>query len=360
VSRAPDPQAVLAAGREPPRRPAMSDPPPPTMNSVRLRAPGDLFLASEPHPEAAPSETLVRVATVGLCGSDLHWFGQGSIGDAVLGKPLVLGHEFGGTAVGGPLDGRRVAVDPAIPCGACARCRENNANLCPQVRFAGHGSTDGGLREYIAWPTELLHPVPDSFSDDTVALLEPLGVALHAWDLGHLRFGGSVAVVGCGPIGLMVVQVARAAGASSVIAVEPLAHRRQAALEEGATLALAPDESRRHGPEVDVAVELAGTDDAVELAMLLVRGGGRVVLAGIPDDDRTSFPASLARRKGLTIAMSRRMKDAYPRAIRLVARGVVQLDRLVSNRYPLAEAHKAFKAAARREGLKTVVKVTPG
>jgi L-iditol 2-dehydrogenase len=329
------------------------------MKVVRLKAVGDVELSEEPLPEVAPGESLVRVSAVGLCGSDLHWFGQGSIGDAALGRPLVLGHEFGGTVEGGPLDGCRVAVDPAIPCNACAWCHEGNHNLCPNMRFAGHGENDGGLQEYIARPTELLYPVPDGFSDATVALLEPLGVALHAFDLGHVRFGANVAVVGCGPIGLMVVQVARAAGAAMVIAVEPLAHRQAAAAQSGADVVVGPEQASEHQGKADVVFEVAGNDEAVAKSMVLARAGGRVVLAGIPDDDCTRFPAGLARRKGLTILMVRRMKDAYPRAISLVDRKVVDLDPLVSHRFSLEDAATAFATASRREGLKTVVVVGP-
>ncbi len=328
-----------------------------TMKAVRLKAAGQFEAVEEPRPVPGPGESLVRVSAVSLCGSDLHWFDQGGIGDAMLSRPLVLGHEFGGTVEGGSLDGRRVAVDPAIACHACERCREGNPNLCPRVRFAGHGATDGGLREFVAWPTALLFPVPDSFSAAAVALLEPLGVALHGFDLGHVRFASAVAVVGCGPIGLLGVQVARAAGAKSIVAVEPLAHRRAAAARCGADVVLSPDEAKVYKGEVDVAFEVAGTDDAVLTSMTLVRPGGRVVLAGIPDDDRTSFHAALARRKGLTIAMVRRMKDIYPRAISLVERGVIELDWLVSNRFPLAEAAVAFAVAVRREGVKTVIDV---
>src|SRR5487761_840056 len=134
------------------------------MKAVRLTGVGMVEVVEEPVPPVGPGESLVRVTAVGVCGSDLHWFGQGGIGDAVLSRPLVLGHEFGGTVVGGAMDGRRVAVDPAVPCNQCARCREGNHNLCPRVRFAGHGTTDGALREYLSWPTDLLHPVPDNFS----------------------------------------------------------------------------------------------------------------------------------------------------------------------------------------------------
>ncbi len=328
------------------------------MKAARLSGPGVIAVVDEPRPEPGPGESLVRVGAVGLCGSDLHWFGEGGIGDALLSRPLVLGHEFGGTVEGGPLDGRRVAVDPAIPDYTCDRCREGNTNLCPQVRFAGHGTTDGGLRKYITWPTGLLHPVPDNFDDATVAMLEPLGVALHCLDLGHVHLGSSAAVVGCGPIGLMLVQALLTAGVSRVVAVEPLEHRRDAAARSGAQLVLSPEQAAAHTAEVDIAFEVAGTDDAVAITMQLVRAGGRVVLAGIPDDDRTTFPAALARRKGLTMAMARRMKEAYPRAINMVERGVVDIDWLASKSFALADAAEAFAVAARREGLKILVQAS--
>jgi L-iditol 2-dehydrogenase len=188
-------------------------------------------------------------------------------------------------------------------------------------------------------------------------MLEPLGVALHSFDLGHVRYGSDVAVVGCGPIGLMVIQVARSAGAASIVAVEPLGHRRAAAVRCGADLVLSPAEAKDSGLQVDVSFEVAGSDDAIGTSMLLVRAGGRIVLAGIPDDDRTSFPAALARRKGLTIAEVRRMKDAYPRAISAVRRGVIELDWLITSSFALADIAEAFRVAANREGLKTVVQI---
>src|SRR6476646_4218405 len=154
-----------------------------------------------------------------LYGADLHWFADGGIGDAVLRRPLVLGHEFAGVVEDGPWRGRRVAIDPAIACRRCEWCQQGHPNLCEVIRFAGHGETDGGLRELVAWPDHLLHPLPESISDAGGALLEPLGVALHAFDLGHARIGGTVAVVGCGPIGLLAVGLARSAGARLVLAV---------------------------------------------------------------------------------------------------------------------------------------------
>jgi L-iditol 2-dehydrogenase len=201
-------------------------------------------------------------------------------------------------------------------------------------------------------------------------MLQPLGVAIPAFDHGHDRLGASVGVVGCGPIGLLLLQVARAAGAGSVVAVDPLAHRRAAARTLGADRVLSPEEatgsddvwgiSDDGAGGLDVVFEVAGTNDAVEMAITAARPGARVVLVGIPDDDRTTFSASSARRKGLTIVLVRRMKDVYPRAIRLVQQGRVDTGCLVSGRHPLHRVDEAFRPAASRDGLKVIVDPAQG
>ena len=318
------------------------------MKVVRLHAPNDLRQHDEPKPEPGPGEMLVRVTAVGICGSDLHWFGEAGIGDAKLKQPLVLGHEFAGVIAAGPRQGQRVAIDPAIPCKECEYCQAGNPNLCQNLRFAGHGLEDGALREYITWPEECLFPLPDPLSDADGVMLEPLGVAIHAVDLAHLRAGMSVGVFGCGPIGLLVIQVARLAGAMQVFVTEPLSPRLDIARGLDA-------KEWTTGQEVDVAFEVAGENAAVETAVAAVKPGGRVILAGIPADDRTSFPASVARRKGLTIKLVRRMKFTYPRAIQLVESGKVDVRSLVSHQFPLEQAQQAFTVAQRREGLKVII-----
>jgi L-iditol 2-dehydrogenase len=323
---------------------------------ARLHAVGDLRVTDEPAPEVGPGMSLVRVTAVGICGSDLHWWDEGAIGDDKLTHPLVLGHEGAGVIAGGPRGGERVAIDPAIPCEACRACRDGYRNLCYRIKFSGHGETDGMMRELMAWPTAALHPLPDEVADADGALLEPLGVAIHSFDLGHLPFAGTAAVIGCGPIGLLLIQVLKAAGARSVLAVEPLAHRREAAARLGADQVADPAEfDSGNGADVDVAFEAAGNDDGVGLAMASARPGGRVVLAGIPGDDVIRFRASLARRKGLTIAMIRRMNEVYPRAISLAERGVVDLASLATSRSGLGGLPEAFGDAARRTGLKAIV-----
>ena len=331
------------------------------MKSVRLHGTGDLRIHEEPIPVAGEGEKLVHVKSVGVCGSDLHWFGEGSIGDAKLEHPLVLGHEMAGVTK----DGQRVAIDPAMPCGHCEFCDHGHPNLCSNLIFAGHGKTDGSLREWMAWSEKCLHPIPDSMSDTDGAMLEPLGVAMHTVDLGKVKAGMSIGVFGCGPIGVLIIQMARLSGAANIIATDKLPHRVEAARRFGADEAyLVEDNSHlreiqavTQGRGVDISFEAAGAQEAVNDAFAAVRPGGRVILAGIPDDDRTSFSASIARRKGLTIKLVRRMKHTYPRAIELVSKGLVDVNSIVTHRFPLVEASDAFRVAARREGLKIIIEV---
>jgi L-iditol 2-dehydrogenase len=330
------------------------------MDALRLHAIGDLRLETVAEPVPGPGEELVRMTAVGLCGSDLHWYVDGGTG-APLTQPLVLGHELGGVVASGPRAGVRVAVEPSRACGQCDPCRAGHGNLCPNVRFAGHTVTDGGLRERIAWPARLLLAVPDSIGDDEVALLEPLGIALHAIDLGHIRRGASAAVIGCGPVGLLLIRALRAVGAGRIVATDRLPHRVEAASASGASEALLVTGAQPSGLEeqepVDVAFEVSGEDEGLDSALRIARIGGRVVLVGIPSDGRTSFRASLAREKGLTLMTSRRMKTQHLlRAIELADDGLVDLDGLITARYPLREGPAAFEALAARTGLKIMMR----
>jgi len=345
----------------------LRDPHPPdtSMKAIRLHSTRDLRIHDEPVPTPLPGEALLQVKAVGVCGSDLHWYNETGIGDARLHRPLVLGHEFAGLIATGARAGMRVAVDPALPCNECEWCRSGHPNLCPHTRFSGHGECDGALREFMAWPEHALFPLPDAIDDTGGAMLEPLGVAIHTVDLAHLRPGMHIGVFGCGTIGLLTLQVARLAGATRLVATDRLSHRLDAARELGATDALlAGDKTHEEsaailaataGRGLDVAFECAGDQDAVNAAFDAVRIGGKVILCGIPSEDHTSFIASVARRKGLTIKLVRRMKHVYPRAIELVARGLVNVGALVTHRYKLQEAHVAFEVANRREGVKVMI-----
>lgn len=333
------------------------------MRVARLHGRGDLRLADERVPEPGPGEVLVRVAAVGICGSDLHWFAESGIGEAVLARPLVLGHEAAGVIASGPRAGQRVAIDPNLPCGACDPCQRGLGHLCPGVRFLGHSETDGALRELLAWPGARLVPLPDAIDDVTAAMLEPLGVALHALRLADLRPGGTIGIFGAGPIGQLLVQLALAAGASAVVVTDVLPHRVAAARDLGAIAALVAGGAERAallealgGRLLDTSIEIAGEDDAIATAAALTRPAGRVVIAGIPAGNDSVVPASVARRKGLDLRFSRRMNRVHSEAIALVASGRVSPAVVVTAQHPLADVEVAFASAARREGGKVVVR----
>lgn len=332
------------------------------MLAARLYAARDLRIDDIPEPPPpGPGEVLLKVTAVGVCGSDLHSYLDAQIGGVAVESPLVLGHEFAGEvmAVGKdardgndhPLQiGQRVAVDPATPCWRCEHCEAGNPNLCHRLHFCGLYPDDGALREKMLSPARSCFPLPDKVSDAAGALLEPLGIALHAVDLGKLRLARSVAVIGCGPIGQMIIQLARLAGASPIIAFDCFSWRAEKAKSLGAdetfvTEGIDPvkviDElTGKRG--VDVAFEAAWADHSVAQAAEMARNGGRVVLVGIPAEDTLTMKASTARRKGLTIMLSRRMKHTYPRAIHLVTTQGVDLDAMISHRFPLSQADKAF------------------
>jgi L-iditol 2-dehydrogenase len=333
--------------------------------ALRLHPDRQLRLHDEPIPEPGPGDALIRVGAVGLCGSDRHWVVDGGIGDAVLNAPIVLGHEFAGVVESGSLRDRHVAVDPAVSCGTCEPCTSGRENLCLRVVFAGHGRTDGALREFLAWPETSLYPLSDDLDDRVGAMVEPLAVAIHGVDLGRLDEGATVGVVGSGPIGLLVVALARAAGAKLIVATDPSPERRAAATDLGASHVIEATGTEDDGEAVlaatggrglDVVFEVAGEAAAVECAVTAARPGARVILLGIPPDDRTTFAASVARRKGLTLKLTRRSThDTFRRAVQLAEAGSIDLGGLVTLRVPLAEGPRAFEALVQRDGIKTVI-----
>jgi L-iditol 2-dehydrogenase len=348
-----------------------------TMRAVRLHGAGDVRVEQVGAPRApGPGEVLLRVGFVGICGSDLHVYLKGRIGSTRVDGPHVLGHEFGGTveAVGeNALDGNgrrlpkhaRVAVDPAVPCRTCESCVAGHPNLCPHHTFVGLYPTPGALCERLLVPAWVCFPVPAEIPDEQVPLLETLGVALHAVDLAHVRVASSVAIIGAGAVGLLVAQVARLAGARPVFVTDRLPWRLQLAQRSGGEpvdvdasdpVRTIMNATRNRG--VDVALECAwSTDESVAQAVDVLRPGGRLVIVGIPDEDRLTLVHSTARRKGLTIAMSRRMKHTYPRAIALAECKEVDLDSLISHRFPLSAAADAIRCAAHYDAgvLKVVV-----
>ena len=338
---------------------------PVTMVAAQLHGAKDLRVERVPQPgPPGRGQVLLRVKVTGICGSDLHSYLDGRIGDTSLQGPLILGHEFAGVveAVGPeshdgefePLRaGTRVAVDPAQPCGHCELCEHGHPNLCAHLAFCGNYPYGGSLCEWMHMPARSCFPVPRRMDGEAAALLEPLGVAIHAVDFAKLRVGHSAAIIGAGPIGLLILQIARLAGADPVFITDKVPWRLKLAEKWGGISIRydKEDATRRlmketHGRGVDVAIEAAWADESVAQAAEMVRLGGRLVVVGISGHNRLELKASTARRKGLTIIMSRRMKHTYPRAIRLAESGRVDLHGLVSHRFPLKKAAEAFQLNA--------------
>ena len=319
-----------------------------------IRGAYDAAVASTNLREGRPGETLLDVAAVGLCGSDLHYYKDGGIGSAAIHEPFVPGHEFGGWLTEdlpelGLARGALVAVDPNHACGHCAQCREGHPNLCPNVEFIGAPPHDGAMTERIWVPRSQIVPLPETMTPLEAVMLEPLGVAIHAVDLAKPRLLERVTVLGCGPIGLLILQVLKQAGAGEMLAVDPQAHRRDMAMRLGAAHAagsLAELQDRTAGEGTTLVVEATNAPEGFRDAVRAARIGGRIVLVGIPDGDTYTLPAAEARRRGLKIKFARRMGEVYPRAIALVAQKRVDVAAIVTRSFDLEEAADAFRLHA--------------
>ncbi len=327
------------------------------MKALFLDAPFKMRLGDLEDSAPRPDALRLRVQAVTVCGSDLHYYKEGAIGSSVVNQPFVLGHEFSalvdddrGEALGFPR-GTLVAVDPAEPCGHCEWCERGQENLCPNVKFAGSAPVLGAMRETFDARPSALFKLPDGFDAADAALLEPLGVAIHAIDLAKIKLGARVAVVGTGAIGLLMLQLARVVGASEVHALEPIPYRRDLASKLGADSVHDTPESllaATNNRGADVVLEATDTPDGPEAACTVARIGGKVVLVGIPDGNAFTLTASQVRRKGLTIKLSRRMGHVYPRAIQLVQDGRVNIKAIATHHFTLERGLEAFKLQAER------------
>lgn len=328
-----------------------------------LTAPGEVELTERPVPRPGSGEVLVRVASVGICGSDVHYYRHGRIGEYVVREPLVLGHEASGTIVAVGADvtgdrvGQRVALEPGVPCGHCGHCRAGRYNLCPDVRFFATPPIDGAFAEFVTIAADFAHPVPDHVSEDAAALVEPLSVGVWACHKAGIGLGDSVLVTGAGPVGLVTVQVAAAAGAGRIVVTDLSAERLAAAERYGATemVNTAEGDLAHLEARMDAFIDCSGAPPAVAQGLEAVRGGGRVVLVGMGADE-VSLPVSLVQGRELTVTGTFRYANTYPTAIDLVATGRVELDSLVTDRFPLADVEAALRAAGQPGTVKAVVR----
>lgn len=326
----------------------------------------DVRVEERPVPVPGPREVLVQIQRVGVCGSDVHYFKQGRIGDFIVREPMILGHESAGVVVSAGDQvtrfnpGDRVTIEPGYTCGKCRYCRSGHYNLCPDVVFMATPPVDGAMAEYVAWPEDFIFPLPDSMTFDDGAMMEPLSVGLWAVERGAVHPGDSVAIFGCGPIGLLTLQAARIAGATTLICVdiEPSRLTRAASLGATATIddrsrtaveqirammiAQGSDE-RRAG--VDVAFETAGSVPTTRNALAVTRHGGVAVLTGLPSQPMVELDIVSAASKEIDIRGQFRYANRYPPAIALTASGRIDVASLVTHHFSLAEAQQALRFA---------------
>jgi L-iditol 2-dehydrogenase len=333
---------------------------PETMRVSVLQRAGQLELADWPVPRPGPGEVLVAVRSVGVCGSDVHYFQHGRIGDFVVRGPLVLGHEAAGriAAVGAGVDGgrvgARVAIEPGAACGACGECKAGRYNLCPDMRFFATPPVDGALAEYVVVRADLAFDLPDAVSDDDAALLEPLSVGIWATGKAGITAGSSVLIAGAGPIGLVTAQVARARGAATIAVTDIAPHRLAAALRHGATLALEAGGDAAAGLEFDAFVDCSGAPPAISAGIGALRPAGRAVLVGMGPDEIT-VPLGRLQQRELTVTGTFRYANTWPAAIALAASGAVDLAGLVTDRFGLAAAEQALRSTTRPGTIKSII-----
>ncbi|MFD5079235.1 L-idonate 5-dehydrogenase [Streptomyces sp. NPDC058371] len=324
---------------------------------------GDLRVDELPPPPVGPGQALVAVRYGGVCGSDLHYWRHGGVGDFRLREPLVLGHEVVGTVLsyggasgpgpGGPPPGAAVAVHPATPCGVCPECVDGRRNVCRDTRYLGSAArlphVQGGFAADIAVPAEQLRALPPGLGPRRAALAEPLSVALHAVRRAGSVAGRHVLVTGAGPIGCLVVAAAKAAGAARVTVTDLLPRALEYAAAAGADVLVRADDPADAGwpPEVDTAVEASGVAAGLDTCLRLVRRGGVVVQLGMLPPGRSPFAGNLVVSREIELRGAFRFDTEFDDALALLA-AEPRFDALISAVVPLREAESAFALAADR------------
>jgi len=326
------------------------------VRSVRIR--------EVPQPKIEkPDDVLLRTAVAGLCGSDLHYFLSGAVGGEMVLYPIIVGHECAavvaevGQAVKRVKPGDRVAVDPAISCGRCDQCLGRRPHTCRELRFLGRpGEKDGCLAEFFVMPERNLFPFFGSMTMSEAMLAEPLSIALHAIKLGGTNLGGSIAVLGAGPIGLCVILGLKADRAVDIFATDRSDDRAKAALRAGAAWASNPDredivqailDRRPHG--LDAVFEASGDPAAIAQAVELVKPGGTIFQIGIPVEEHFVYPAAKLRRKEIILRNVRRQNQTMEWALLLIGTKHLDIAWLATHAFPLKDAQKAFALAAERK-----------
>jgi L-iditol 2-dehydrogenase len=337
--------------------------PPRTMLASVLVEPGRIVLEERPVPRLAADEVLVKIASVGVCGSDVHYYREGRIGEFRVEQPLVLGHEAGGVvaAVGSEVDparvGQRVSIEPQRADLRSPETLAGRYNLDPSMQFYATPPVDGAFAEYASIESHFAHPVPDSVSDDAAALMEPLSVGIAAARKAGLTVGQRVLVTGAGPVGLLLVQVARAYGAAEIVVTDLDPIRRQQAVAFGASYAVDPREHALDSLGVEVFFEASGAVSAIQSGLRALGPAGVAVLVGMGPEE-VPVPLHVIQGRELRVTGIFRYANTWPTAIGLVERGVVDLDTLATHHFGLEQVGEALESVSTPGVIKAMV--TPG
>jgi L-iditol 2-dehydrogenase len=344
------------------------------MKAAVLTGIGSVEVREVPSPELVrDDDVLIRVAAAGVCGSDIHYYRDGRIGDQIVRFPAVIGHECAGIVErAGPAAGRlkpgdRVAIDPAVVCGRCDQCLDYRPNTCRRLLFLGTpGQLPGCLSEYIVMPEQNCFPLPEGLTLEEAVLVEPLSIALYSVRVLGGRAPEKTAVLGAGPIGLSVLIAARALTPGTIYMTDKIEDRLEAARRAGAAWAGNPDRqdivseiAAREPLLLDAVFECSGDPAALDQAVDLLKPGGRLVIVGIPAPDRVSLDIHKLRRKEITLLNVRRQRYAVSEAIGLLAAGSFDPRFMLTHRFDLADAAWAFEhVAGYRDGvIKAVVRL---
>ena len=324
-------------------------------------------LGEAPMPKIGPDDVLIKVQSVGVCGSDLHYYRSGAIGDFKVEFPFVLGHEAAGVVedVGENVTtlkkGDRVCMEPGVPCMKCEECLSGHYNLCKDVRFWATPPYDGVLSEYVAHPAAFTFKIPDNMSFTEGALVEPLAIGLHACNMGGVKLGQTVAIMGAGCIGLVTLLAAKAYGATRIIVGDVLDKRLDKARELGAIAVNTKEEDfvakvmeLTEGRGADVCIDCAGFSATVDSCLNCAKPAGMVIIVGLGQDRVDGFNTSVMSTKELTVKSIFRYRNLYPTAINAIADGRIDVESIVSHRFTFDDTINAF--ATCHKDIRNVVK----
>lgn len=343
------------------------------MRAAVLYGKKDIRIEEVEKPSAGPGEVVVQIKTVGICGSDVHYYEEFRMGKTYeMVEPQILGHEPSGIVVEtgegvtGIKPGDRVAVEPGETCGCCRHCKSGHYNLCGDVRFLSTPGNKGAFAEYLVIGADMVFPIPDRMSYEVASLSEPLSVGIHACELAEVKPGDRLMILGGGPIGIMAAAAALAFGVTDITLGDIQENRLQFAREHchvkhtvntGELKTEEIVERFTGGEGFDCVIETSGAPVADYMSVDLVRKGGRISLVGIPKDEAVQFHIFDIIDKEVTLKGVFRYANSYPLAIQILDSRVIDFDAVITKRFELEETAEAMDFALnhKMESVKTVI-----